>query len=338
MASGNLEDLRSRISGPSARSPGYERGKSRHRSRSRSRTVRRSGSRSRNRSKSRGEPSKRSKSGSRNVRSSSRDRKRSKSRSKTKHTGPKKKKQSRSRSPVRKARSRSCSFRLVRSPSRELYKETLDADKVTALVETQQEYVFNLIAEHKAEVEAKLQARQRKFQSKQIEKQFEINTNFKEKAEKVLTKIQTGELKRAEDLATELIQDLEKHSEDLVIADTSQFGWLAVAKVRAATELPKALRKRLEQVDKDLAAQKTKYGGPRRKVSQVSGAGAEPVIRRADKRLTPEEALFQAGKQLRQGTCSHCKKELHYYKECPAFWSKVQESRLAKAKEDGGGN
>jgi hypothetical protein len=326
MATGTLADLRDRISGSGHRSPDYERAKSRQRSRSRSRQ----------RSRSRGEPQKRSKSRSRIVRrSSSRDRK-SRSRSKSRRHSVKKKK--RSRSPAPKARSRSNSFRLVRSPSRELYKEALDTEKVTALVETQQEYLFNLIKEHKAEVEAKLQSRQRKFQSKQIEKQFEINTGFKEKAEKILVKVQGGEQKQAEDLLGELVQDLERHAEDLVIADTSQYGWLAVAKVRAATELPKALRKRLEQVEKDLSAQKTQNAGPRRNFSKVPGTNSEPVTRRADKRVTPEEALYAAGKQLRQGTCSHCKKELHYYKECPAFWTKVQESRQAKAKEDGGGN
>jgi hypothetical protein len=336
MASGTKEDLRSRISSSGPRSPDFERSKLRRRSKSGSREVRRSSSRGRKRSRSRGEPRKRSKSKSRIVRRSSSPDRKSRSRSKSKRSVPKKKKKS--TSPVGRHRSRSGSFRLVRSPSRELYKETLDADKVTALVETQQEYVFNLIAEHKAEVEAKFQSRQRKFQSKQIEKQFEINTGFKEKAEKALVKIQGRALKQAEDLVSELIQDLERHAEDLVIADTSQYGWLMVSKVRAATELPKALRKRLEQVEKDLSAQKNKNAGTRRNFLKISGTSSEPVTRRADKRITPEEALFAAGKQLRQGTCSHCKKELHYNKECPAFWTKVQESRQAKAKEDGGGN
>jgi hypothetical protein len=205
-------------------------------------------------------------------------------------------------------------------------------------VESQQEFILELLSEHKAEIDSKLQSKQRKFGNKQIEKQYEINENFKEQAEKILAKVKAGENKRAEKLIANLVKDIEEHGEDLVIADTSPFGWLAVAKVRAATELPKNLRKRLEQVDKDLTAQRGKNGGARGKFSAVARQGQEPVTRRGDRRLTPEEALYQAGRQVRHGTCSHCKKEYHYYKECPAFWTKVQESRAAKAKEDASAN
>jgi hypothetical protein len=201
------------------------------------------------------------------------------------------------------------------------------------LVESQQEFILELLSEHKAEIDSKLQSKQRRFGNKQIEKQYEVNESFREQAEKILLKIKAGESKRAEKLTAALIKEIEEHGEDLVIADTSPFGWLAVAKVRAATDLPKTLRKRLEQVDKDLAAQRG-----RGKFSAISRQSQEPVTRRGDRRLTPEEALFQAGRQVRQGTCSHCKKEYHYYKECPAFWTKVQESRAAKAKEDAATN
>jgi hypothetical protein len=140
-------------------------------------------------------------------------------------------------------------------------------------------------------------------------------------------------------LLDQLIKDIEKHAEDLIIADTSQFGWLAVSKIRGTEELPKNIRRRLEQVEKDLAAQKNRQNGPvRKKFSTIQGAGQEPVTKRQDKRTTPEDALFYASKQLRTGTCSHCKKDLHYYRECPAFWQKVHESRVAKAKEEAGTN
>jgi hypothetical protein len=246
----------------------------------------------------------------------------------------------RSRSRSRRRRSRSRSFRLERSASRELYRELEPkVEKITKLVESQQEFILELLSEHKAEVDSKLQSRQRKFGNNQIEKQFEVKENFREQAEKILVKVKAGETKRAEKLVAALIKDIEQHGEDLVIADTSPFGWLAVAKVRSATDLPKPIRKRLEQVDKDLAAQRGfKNGGAGRKFSAVQGQGQEPVTRRGDRRLTPEEALFQAGRQIRRGTCSHCKKEYHYFKECPAFWTKVQESRAAKAKEDAAAN
>jgi hypothetical protein len=198
--------------------------------------------------------------------------------------------------------------------------------------------MLELLSEHRAEVDSKLQVKQRRFSSRQIEKQYEVNARFKEFAEKILVKVKNKDHKKAAALTEKLIKELEQHEEDLVIADTSQFGWLAVAKIRGTAELPKSVRKRLEQVERDLAAQRNRNGGPRKKVQQVQGGGQEPVIRRTDRRVTPEEALFQAGKQLRQGTCSHCKKEGHFYKECPLFWQKVQESRLAKAKADSADN
>jgi hypothetical protein len=108
-----------------------------------------------------------------------------------------------------------------------------------------------------------------------------------------------------------------------------------VARLRRGKELPKALRKRLNQVEKELATQKRDgRDGARteRKFGPFQRKGQEPVVRRPERRLSPEEVLFQAGRQIRPGTCSHCQGELHYYRECPKFWEKVQESRKAKAK------
>jgi hypothetical protein len=272
-----------------------------------------------------------SSSSSSSTSSSSRGRSRRRQRKK-----PERRSASRGGRPAR--RSRSTSFRLVRSPSRELYKEDEKVQRIAQLVNSQQDFILELLTEHKAEVENKLQTKQRRFQSKQLEKQFEVNSGFKELVEKAQAKLKLREFKLVEQTLEKLYADIEQHEQDLLIADSSPFGWLAVAKIRGTAELPKNIRKRLEQVDRELSAQRNRNGGARKKFGGVSGASAEPVTRRADKRSTPEEALFQAGKQLRTGTCSHCKKELHYYKECPLFWTKVQESRIAKAKEESGAN
>jgi hypothetical protein len=60
-------------------------------------------------------------------------------------------------------------------------------------VEGQQEFILELLSEHKAEIDSKLQSKQRKFGNKQIEKQYEVNENFKEQAEKILVKLKAGE-------------------------------------------------------------------------------------------------------------------------------------------------
>jgi hypothetical protein len=204
---------------------------------------------------------------------------------------------------------------------------------VQKIVESQQEILYKWLQDYKAEVDEKLQVKARRFSNKQIEKQFQVNSGFKDQAAKILTALHAGEVARAKEVAEALEEQLQEHEEDLIIADTSPHGWLAVARLRRGQELSKSLRKRLEQVDRELSNRRRfNGGGPRKKPFPFSRAGQEPIVRRPEKKLSPEEALFQAGKQLRPGTCSHCQEGLHYYRECPAFWSKVQESRKAKAK------
>jgi hypothetical protein len=218
---------------------------------------------------------------------------------------------------------------LRRSVSRELLRDQDQLGEIKAIVESQQEVILNLLSEHKAEVDSKIQTKSRRFASRQIEKQYQVNANFKELAQKALAALEASDVQRAADTITTLVGDLEKHEEDLIIADTSPHGWLAVSKVRAGTELSKSLRKKLAQVEKDLAQRKN--GGFKKKRDFVSKQGDSGSGRRNDRRVSPEEALTHAAKQLRPGTCSHCQKGLHYYRECPEFWKKVMQSREAQA-------
>lgn len=206
--------------------------------------------------------------------------------------------------------------------------------KITALVEDQQNIILDLLTEHKAEVDQKLDQKRRRFASKQLEKQYEVNTSFKDLAYKVKAAVQDRDSKRAEYNVDKLIHLLEEHEEDLTIADTSPHGWLAVAKIRGTCDLPKNIRKKLALVDKELTAKR--QNGPRRRPNKFQREGEEPITRRNDRRLSPEELLFQASRQTRTGICSHCKLAYHFYKECPTFWQKVLDSRTAKAKEESG--
>ena len=200
-------------------------------------------------------------------------------------------------------------------------------------MESQQELLYQWLKEHKAEVDEKLQVKARRFNSKPIERQYHLNAGYKEQVSKILAALEAGEANRAKDLAESLESQLQQHEEDLIIGDTSPHGWLAVARLRRGSELPKSVRKRLDQVEKELSAQKKQDGGGfKKKFGSVQREDKEPTTKRTDRRLSPEEVLFQASKQLRPGTCVHCKEGLHYFRECPAFWAKVQESRKAKAK------
>jgi hypothetical protein len=49
---------------------------------------------------------------------------------------------------------------------------------VPRLIKEQQEFLVELLSEYKQEVESKLRAKQRRFTSKPLEKQFEVNTKF----------------------------------------------------------------------------------------------------------------------------------------------------------------
>jgi len=223
-----------------------------------------------------------------------------------------------------------------RSVSRELLRGEEPVIEIARLVKNQQEVLLDLLKDHKEEVDTKLQAKTRRFASKQIEKQYELNSSFLDLAQKAQASVEVRDGERAKLHLGELIKQLTQHEEDLLIADASPHGWLAVSKIRSTKELPKDLRKRLAAVDKQLSSQRTKDGdgGFKRKFSNLPGTSQpNPMFRRTERRISPEEALFAAGRQIRPGTCSHCHKELHYYRECPEFWAKVHASREAKAKE-----
>ena len=217
-------------------------------------------------------------------------------------------------------RDRSRSRDVSRSVSRELYRGEEPVAEIAKIVKDQQSLLLDLFKEHKEEVDTKLQQKGRRFGNKQLEKQFEVNNGFLDLARKGLSCVQSGADRRAVKHLEELVQQLEGHEEDLLIADASPHGWLAVSKIRSTKELPKNIRKRLAEVDRQLSTQKSSGDGQFKKKSfGVPGPSAGPLFRRPDRRISPEEALFEASKQLRPGSCSHCQKGLHFYRECPEF-------------------
>ncbi len=221
--------------------------------------------------------------------------------------------------------------------SGDLFDRDVELCNAKKLVEEQQEHILSLLADHKSTIEERIHLRSRRFGSRQLEKQYQINLEFKELAGKVVAAVENRDAKKALVVANQLLEKIEEHEQDLIIADTSPHGWWAVAKVRSNTDLPKNIRKKLEQVERDLAARRRQPDGFfKKKFGQFSGQGREPATGRqgAARRLSPEELLFQATRQTRTGTCVHCGKGQHFYKECPDFWKKVIESREAKAKAD----
>jgi hypothetical protein len=205
---------------------------------------------------------------------------------------------------------------------------------VPQLIKAQQDFLVELIADHKQEVDAKLQNKQRRFSSKALEKQYKISAGYKEQVDKALKAVRSDNKSRAKTVLKKLKKEITEHQEDLLIADTSPNGWLAVAKLRNRTELPSSIKKKLDKIDKEIWFSK-KYGGPaKKKFGKIQGQGDRGDVRtsRPQQKLSPEELLFNASRQIRAGICSHCKKENHFYRECPDFWQKVQESRQERAR------
>ena len=258
---------------------------------------------------------------------SSRSRTRSRSRSERSRT------RSRSRSRTRRrSASTSSEDRVQRSPSRTLYDQEVTVEQVPKLIKEQQNFIVDLIAEHKQEVDSKLQARQRRFTSKALEKQYEVNGGFLELVQKLLAALKRDNRRKVKTTLKKLRDQVKQHQEDLVIADTSPNGWLAVARLRNRADIPEHLRRKLERVDKEIWRSK-QYGGQKKPGKlQGQGFGGDVRVTRPQQKQSPEELLYAASRQVRAGVCSHCKKENHYYRECPDFWRKVQESREERAK------
>ena len=79
---------------------------------------------------------------------------------------------------------------ISRSASRGLYDQPEEpVQAIKKLVTSQQEIILDLLSEHRAEVDEKIQLKSRRFSSKQIEKQYQINTEFRELVAKILAPV-----------------------------------------------------------------------------------------------------------------------------------------------------
>jgi hypothetical protein len=95
-------------------------------------------------------------------------------------------------------RSRSRSERLELSVSQELYaEEPKKLKQLEQFVEKQQDILVDLLNDHKAKVEEKLANKSRKFSSKQLEKQYQVNQGFRDLTEKIILALKEKEYKLA---------------------------------------------------------------------------------------------------------------------------------------------
>ncbi len=87
-------------------------------------------------------------------------------------------------------------------------------------------FILDLLADHKKTIEETIQYRSRRFTSQQFEKQYQINVEFKELATKVVAAVERSDADRALETGRHLLEKLEEHEQDLIIANSSLHGWL----------------------------------------------------------------------------------------------------------------
>lgn len=194
------------------------------------------------------------------------------------------------------------------------------------LLTKQQEYVHDLISQHKSDLEelvTQSTTNPTTFRNKGIEKQYSFNG----KVLRLVKKVKKGLKKRKDvtNLVKEVIDLLDTHAEDLLVADSSRHGWLTVHQLRGRQTLSSDLLQKVDRIDSRLdRTRKDGFKGSSGYNKKMDGKDRVQTYR---KKQGPEEFLQSLVGRKREGTCSHCSEIGHFYRECPDFWKEVQESR-----------
>ena len=188
--------------------------------------------------------------------------------------------------------------------------------------------VSQTITEQKEELEEKVTKSSIKFAQKPLEKQFDVKRSILSlnlRVQKALKK----DYKKAKKLVREEEELLLEHEEDLLIADSSQHGWLTVSKIRDKKFLNSSLVKKIAQVDSLIekswngldaqnSGRRQQYGSSQQYGGwQQYGAQGSVVMKRPEKKSSPEELLLSVAKTTRAGQCSFCLEPGHWYRKCP---------------------
>ena len=127
-----------------------------------------------------------------------------------------------------------------------------DSGVMKKLLDEQQKKIFELIEDHKKEIDTKLTSKSTRFQHKNIEKQFDINQEHKRLVEKAIEQLERKEKKKAKKTLRTLLTKIEEQVENLLIADRSSNGWLTVARLRNKDVLPSKILKEVEKIDSEI--------------------------------------------------------------------------------------
>lgn len=210
----------------------------------------------------------------------------------------------------------------------------LSADQAALeeLLNKQQEFLTDLVQTHREEVDEIVATKTQQFRSKGIEKQYQFNAKVSSQLGKIKKHLKKKKYTKAYEGVKSAIKLVEEHSEDLLVADTSRYGWLTVHTLRGSNNLPSELTKKVEKIDARLDKVKgsTAAGqhGPRANKFAPRRMAGQGGVQTWRKTQGPEEAIIAYAKSTRQGTCQQCNKSGHFYRECPEFWKAVNEQRV----------
>ena len=212
-------------------------------------------------------------------------------------------------------------------------------------LDEQQGEIRSMLEEYREEVEEKLNRGRKRhnFQKKNIEKQFEVNEDLLALNRRIEREIRAKNYKKALSCLEEQKEVLKDHEEDLVVADSSKYGWLTVQKLKNTSCLNSSRFKKIEKIESLIERSQTNSNGSQgtsnqrkpfrmdKEVFQQSPAASFIKGRRPNRfgtKQSPEQVLEEALKATRIGPCSHRGKEGHFFRECSGFWENVQQSRV----------
>ena len=238
---------------------------------------------------------------------------------------------SRRRSPWSRSASRICS-RSCDSHRYSKFDNETGISNFHDLLKQQEEHLCDLMLDHKQEVVSLVKEKTKNFRKKPLQKQFEFLDELYQILDKAKKYLKKEKVDEALTLVHRCSERLKDKKEDLLVADQSPHGWLAVSLLQEGSDLPRGTQRKLDKINSRL----DKVRGDRKSghYGRHNKGNFEPLYKqdgvhfsRQPQRKSPQEMLNLLGNQKKSGLCSHCQEAGHFYRECPKFWEAVNESR-----------
>ena len=192
-------------------------------------------------------------------------------------------------------------------------------------MDEQQHNLLDILGHHKEDIDEIVASKTKKFKKPSIEKQHQFNAQILHILQRVKKENKKGHSETVSTLLKEAVSKLDTQQADLLVADQSKYGFLTVNLLRGNTELPSGIAKKVEKIESRLDKTHQDYERvkkPFKNMDQKNGG-------RFDNRRKqgPEQLLQQLQSRTREGKCSHCQKDRHFFRECPKFWQEVSDAR-----------